>query len=583
MFHEVTFIVFVHGFAGFHSLEPLATAGLETVLRRFGTLDESAMTERHDVRLVGDQILNSDLASGCLDGRQARHPVLVLDGEKLFLDDGQHPNLAGDDVHEVPDVGQNAIILILDLALLQRCELVQAKFQNLVRLNVCEDVSVADNGRLPANQNSECHDRVDRERVGLQFVEGFFTIRGVTDHLDEVIQIVDRQEEGFQFLRRGLGLAEKKARPAQHHLTAMLDVARIRVFEVQQPGAALIDRQHVRRERGLEGGVLEDVVEHHLRTGLAFEVDDDPGVLIRFITDGADFRKHLLVHQSRDALNQGSPVDAIGNGGDDDLLAIAVFNNLRMSANAHRAVTCLQILTNARRPIDGATRWKIGALHVLHELLDRDVRVVDLSANAIDDLTEIVGRHVGRHPHRDPRSAVDEQVRKRRWKHRRLRQGLIVVRDEIDGLLFHVLHEEASKVRHARLGISHRRRRITFDGTKVPLRIHQWNPDGPGLAHIHQGRVNHRLAVRVVVPRGVTADLRALPVLLRRIERELVHRIQDAALRWLQTVSHVGQRPGDDDGHRVVEEGTLDFLIDVDGADTFGRFVRHSETAVKQD
>ena len=80
---------------------------------------------------------------------------------------------------------------------------------------------------------------------------------------------------------------------------------------------------------------------------------------------------------------------------------------------------------------------------------------------------------------------------------------------------------------------------------------------------IDQGGIDHRLAVRVVVARGVAGDLRALAVLSSRREIEIVHRHENAALRGLETVADVRQRPVHDGAHRVGQVGIVEFAFDL--------------------
>ena len=131
---------------------------------------------------------------------------------------------------------------------------------------------------------------------------------------------------------------------------------------------------------------------------------------------------------------------------------------------------------------------------------------------------------------------------------------LVVVRDEIDRVLVHVGHERGAEMRHARLGVTHRRRRIAFDRTEVSLAIDQRLAHRPRLRHVHERRINHRFAVRMIITARVTANLRAFAMLPVREERQIVHRVEDAALRRLQSVARVRQRARDDDRHRVIEE-----------------------------
>jgi hypothetical protein len=108
---------------------------------------------------------------------------------------------------------------------------------------------------------------------------------------------------------------------------------------------------------------------------------------------------------------------------------------------------------------------------------------------------------------------------KRGRKNGRLGEALVVVRNEVHGILVHVFHEDAPQVRHARLGITHRRRRVALDRAEVPLPVHEPFAHGPRLRHVNQRRVNHRFAVRVEITAGIAADFRALVVLAPRIQR----------------------------------------------------------------
>ena len=153
---------------------------------------------------------------------------------------------------------------------------------------------------------------------------------------------------------------------------------------------------------------------------------------------------------------------------------------------------------------------------MLHQLLERDVRIVDLRADAVDDFAEIVRRHVRRHADGDAGAAVDEQIRKRGRENRRLGARLVVVRDEIDRVLVHVLHERGAEMRHARLGVTHRRRRIAFDRAEVALAVDERFAHRPRLRHVDERRINHRFAVRMVITAGVAANLGALAMLASR-------------------------------------------------------------------
>ena len=87
------------------------------------------------------------------------------------------------------------------------------------------------------------------------------------------------------------------------------------------------------------------------------------------------------------------------------------------------------------------------------------------------------------------------------------------------------------------------------------------------LGHADQGVVDGLAAVRVELAHGVAGDLGALHVGAVGPVALDVHVVQDPAVDRLQPVAGVGQGPGDDDGHGVVEEGALHLLLDLDGLD----------------
>ena len=139
---------------------------------------------------------------------------------------------------------------------------------------------------------------------------------------------------------------------------------------------------------------------------------------------------------------------------------------------------------------------EVRAFDEFHQALDRDVRVVNLRADAVNDFAEIVRRNVRGHADGDARAAVDEQIGKRGGENRRLGAGFVVVGDEIHRVLVHVLHQRRAEMRHARLGVTHGGGRIAFDGTEVALAIHEPFAHGPRLRHVDERRINHRFARR---------------------------------------------------------------------------------------
>ncbi len=102
-----------------------------------------------------------------------------------------------------------------------------------------------------------------------------------------------------------------------------------------------------------------------------------------------------------------------------------------------------------------------------------------------------------------------------------------------------------------------------MDRAEVPLAGDEQVPDVPPLGQPGQGRIDRVVAVRVVPLHRLADDPRALAGRPARIQVEVAHRRQDPALRGLEAVADVGQRPADDDRHRVIEVTLLELVFDI--------------------
>ncbi len=173
--------------------------------------------------------------------------------------------------------------------------------------------------------------------------------------------------------------------------------------------------------------------------------------------------------------------------------------------------------------MNGAAGGEIGPLHVLHQLGDRDLGLVDLGADGVDRLGEIVRREIGRHADGDAGAAVDQEVREGGGEHDRLHVLLVVGGLVIDRVLADVVHQDGAEVGQARLGVPHGRGRIALDRAEVALALDQPLAHRPGLRHVDQGRVDGLVAVGVILLHRVADDTGALRGRAARMQSHLVH------------------------------------------------------------
>ncbi len=95
-----------------------------------------------------------------------------------------------------------------------------------------------------------------------------------------------------------------------------------------------------------------------------------------------------------------------------------------------------------------------------------------------------------------------------------------------------------------------------------------------GLGHAHEGVVDRRVTVRVELAHDLADDTGALHVAAVGAQAHLVHLVHDAPVHRLHAVPGVGQGTGVDHRVRVLEEGALHFVDDVDVEDLLLEILR---------
>ena len=92
-------------------------------------------------------------------------------------------------------------------------------------------------------------------------------------------------------------------------------------------------------------------------------------------------------------------------------------------------------------------------------------------ADAVNDLGQIVRRHIGRHSDRDAGRAIDQHSWESAGQHLRLLAVIVEVRHKIDGILLDIRHHIRRHLAHARLGITVCRRGVAVDGAEVAVAV----------------------------------------------------------------------------------------------------------------
>ena len=174
-----------------------------------------------------------------------------------------------------------------------------------------------------------------------------------------------------------------------------------------------------------------------------------------------------------------------------------------------------------------------------------------------------MGRDVGRHTDRDTLAAVDQQVREAAWQHMGFLGRLVKVRVPVNRVLLNVGEHLARHLGHPGLGITVGGRGVAVNRTKVALAVNQRIPQAEILRQADHRVIHARVAVRVEGTQHRADGIGRFPVGVAGVVAADVHRIQDAPVHRLQAVAHIGQRAGDDDRHRIVQERGLNLFFDI--------------------
>ncbi len=178
-----------------------------------------------------------------------------------------------------------------------------------------------------------------------------------------------------------------------------------------------------------------------------------------------------------------------------------------------------------------------------------------------------MGRNIGGHAHGDARRTVEQQVGQPRRQQVRLLECVVEVGRELDGVLVEVFQQFQGDGRQPGLSVAHGRRAVAVDAAEVALTVDQGVTHGELLRQPHHRVVDRAVAVGVILAQHLADETRAFAVRLVGPQPHVVHGIENAPVDGLQAVTCVGQRPGNDDAHGVVQVGTTHLLINVDTID----------------
>lgn len=482
--------------------------------------------------------------------QQDRAPVgaeLLRNGGQFGGDQLAQLRVGVQDPGQLRDLGVQPLLLRLQLDPVEFGQPAQRRVQDVLRLHVgqCEPLD--------------------------QALLGLCGVLAGADQADHLVDVHQGGEQTLDQVQAVAPLAAPELAAPPHHVEPVVEVDLQQFLQTQRQRLA-VDEGHVVDAEGLlHGGQLVELLQDRLRHEAVLDLDDQAQAVLAVgeVLDVGDALDLLGADQILDLGDDLLRTDREGQFGDDEALAAGRDRvDLHRGADLEGAPARGVRVPDAGQPDDPAAGGQVGARDVLHQGVQVRVRIADQMPGGGDHLAQVVRRHVRGHADRDPGGAVDQQVGEGGGQRHRFLLLAVVVRPEVDGVLLDGLRHQARRLGHPALGVPHGGRRVVIaQRAEVAVAVDQRDAHREGLRHADQGVVDRRVAVRVQLAHDLPDDAGALDVAAVGPQPHLVHLVDDAAVHRLEAVPGVGEGARVDDRVRVLEEGALHLVDDVDVED----------------
>ena len=214
-------------FPGGDALLAHAALGLSGILADGSPLDVARLRQSKDALLLLNEVLNVDLVLHVLNLGLTVIAELLGNGGEFFLQDLTHQTFVGQHPVEVSDPLLQLLVLALQLLPVQALQRLQAHIQNGLCLNIV--------------QTEALHELL----LGI--------VISAADNLDDLIDVVLRDQQTLQQMRPLLGLFQIVARPADDDFLLKRQVFVNDVPQGQDLGLVLVihQSQHIDGKRSL--------------------------------------------------------------------------------------------------------------------------------------------------------------------------------------------------------------------------------------------------------------------------------------------------------------------------------------------
>ena len=506
--------------AGRTALQAYPTPVLRTEFRQRSTLDIAQMGNRNDLVLIGIEIFRIEFVFGQRDFRPARIPVFLFQLTGLFLDDAELLVDAGKDFVAAGDELHQFVILVLQALALESDELAQTHIDDFRSLDVGKIIPL------------------DQHLLRLLDAPRF-----IPDNMDDLVDDIHRLEETFEDMGALFRFFQFEFRPADDYF--MTEFHEILEDFLQAEGArtSLDEGDVIEGETGLERRILIKHIQQDIGIHALLKADNHAGFTAgRFVIDIGDALDPLVFDHLGNLLDHFPLIDHIRDFGHDDRLPTLFIDlDFRLGADDYAAAAGLIGFLDARTSHDDAAGREIRTLDILHQFIGRYLGVVNIGADRIAALAQVVRGHVRGHTDRDTGSTVQQQERGLCRNDRRFFEGIIEVQGHVDRILVHVAEDIFSHLLQLSLRITHGCRGVSVHGAEVALSLDERVALVPFLAEADHRIVDAGVAVGMELTHDLTHDSGGFLCLTGETQAHRIHTEKDPPLHRFQTVTDIRQ------------------------------------------
>ena len=266
-----------------HAADAAAAAVLLAVGVQRQRLDVAGVGDRDHHLLVGDQVLDVDVALGVDDLGAALVAEALADLEQLLLDRARARAARRRGSRAARRSARRvSACSLLDLVGLERGQLREAQVEDRLGLD---------------HAQAEALDQLRRARSrGRRRAR----ISAITSS-----RLLERDQQALEDVRARLALGQLVLGAADDHLALVLDVVADHLAQRERARHAVDERDHVDAEGRLHRRVLEQLVEDDLGDRVALELDHEAhAALVGLVAQVGDLGDPLVLRRARDLHDQ---------------------------------------------------------------------------------------------------------------------------------------------------------------------------------------------------------------------------------------------------------------------------------------